>query len=153
MQVGGRRGTSNLQYRDCRHAKEEIQKRKLQKATETTMGKVFSSGHTTPRLTFAAALCNNTQQHQQPQPPSAAQPCPATVGETSTPPPLRHNHQQIASQLVQAPNANSSSVNDIFKVVTATFQHIMIQLIGAESEDRITVLKKILLKVMKQNSH
>jgi hypothetical protein len=82
------------------------------------------------------------------------------VGEMSVPPPLRHN-QQIPNQSVQAPNANcsyvndmanSSSVNDMFKVVAMTLQQIMRELSGAESEgDRIMAITKIVLKLMKQN--
>jgi hypothetical protein len=70
LQVGGRRGTLSLQL--SRHAKEERRKRKLQRAPKTTIGRVFSSSHTTPGLSSAAVLHNNTQQAQ-PQPPSIAQ--------------------------------------------------------------------------------
>jgi hypothetical protein len=73
-------------YQSCRHAKEEMRRRNLQRATETTTERVlFSSGHTTLWLSFTAALRNNTQQQQQPQPPSLAQTCLAIVGEMSTP--------------------------------------------------------------------
>jgi hypothetical protein len=39
-------------YQGCRHAKEEIQKGKLQRAPKTATGRVFSSSHTTPGLSF-----------------------------------------------------------------------------------------------------
>jgi hypothetical protein len=69
----------------------------------------------------------------------------------SVPPPLRYN-QEVPSQSVQAPNANSSSVNDMFKVVALTFQQIMRELSGAKSEeDRIMAITKLVLKLMKQN--
>jgi hypothetical protein len=62
----------------------------------------------------------------------------------SDPPTLRHIRQQATSQSVQAPNANSSSLNDMFKVVAAIFQQIMTELNGAESEeDRIRAITKI----------
>jgi hypothetical protein len=67
------------------------------------------------------------QQQQQPHPPTVAQACAETVGEMSAPPLLRHN-QQVPSQSVQAPNANSSSLNDIFKVVATVFQQILTEL-------------------------
>jgi hypothetical protein len=80
------------------------------------------------------------------------QACPTTVGEMSAPSPLRHNQQQVPSHSVQAPNANSSSVNNMFKVVTVIFQQIMTELNGTKSEeDTIMAVIKIVLKVMKQN--
>jgi hypothetical protein len=53
---------------------------------------------------------------------------------------LRHN-QQVPSQSVQSPNANNSSLNDMFKVVTTVrvFQQIMTEVNGAESEEDRTV--------------
>jgi hypothetical protein len=58
------------------------------------------------------------------------------------PPALRHN-QQVPSQSVEAPNVNSSSLNEMFKV----FQLIN----GAESdEDRAVAITKIILKFMKK---
>jgi hypothetical protein len=43
-------------YGGCRHAKEELQKKKSQRTPKTTTGKVFSSNLTTPGVSFAAAL-------------------------------------------------------------------------------------------------
>jgi hypothetical protein len=63
-------------YRGCRHAKEEARKRKSQTAPNTTTERMFSFSHTTPGLLSVAVLRNNTQEPQQPQPPSAAQACP-----------------------------------------------------------------------------
>jgi hypothetical protein len=134
-------------YRGCSHAKEEMQKRKLQKAPKTTMGRVFSFIQITPGLFFMVVLHSDSQQQQQPQLPSVEQACPATMGE------MRHS-QQVPSQSVQVPNANSSSVNDIFKVVTTIVEQIIRELSGAKSEeDRTMAITKILLKLMKQNSH
>jgi hypothetical protein len=47
-------------YRGCRHAKEELQKRKSQRTPKTTTGRVFSSNLTTPSVSFAAALRGST---------------------------------------------------------------------------------------------
>jgi hypothetical protein len=56
------------------------------------------------------------------------------------------------SRSVQDPKANSSSLNDIFKVVATIFQQIATELNGAEAEeDKITAVIKIVLKLMKQN--
>jgi hypothetical protein len=43
-------------YRGCRHAREELQRRKAQRAPKTAAGRVFSSNLTTPGVSFAAAL-------------------------------------------------------------------------------------------------
>jgi hypothetical protein len=137
-------------YQGCKHAKEEMQKKKSQRMPKSTVGRVFSSSHTTPKQSFAGVLCSNTQ--QQPQLPTVTQACATTVDEMSPPAPLRHNQQQVVSQSDQAPNANSSSVNNMFKVVATIFQQIMTELNGNESEeDRIMVIAKIVLKLMKRN--
>jgi hypothetical protein len=58
----------------------------------------------------------------------------------------------MLSQSVQAPNASSSSLNDMLKVVTMIFHQIMTELNGAESEeDRVMAITKIVLKPMKPN--
>jgi hypothetical protein len=132
-------------YRGCSHAREE-----MQRAPKTTSGRVFSSNHATLGLYFAAALRRNTQKQQQPHPPPVAQACTATVGEMNDWRPLTHN-QQLPSQSVKAPNVNSSSLN-LLTLVATVFQHIMIELNGAESEeDRIVGITKIVLILMKQN--
>jgi hypothetical protein len=43
-------------YQGCRLAKEELQKKKSQRMPKATTGRVFSSSHTTPGVSFAAAL-------------------------------------------------------------------------------------------------
>jgi Na+/phosphate symporter len=74
------------------------------------------------------------------------------VGELNVPFSLVHNQQQLRRHSVQASNANISSLNDMFKVVTTTFQQIMTKFNGADSEkDRIMTITKTLLKLMKQN--
>jgi hypothetical protein len=138
-------------YRGCRHAKEEKRKRKSQRAPKSTRGRVFSSSHTTPELPFAAvyaATHSNSRSLGRPQLHR-----PATLQwEKLVPPPLRHNQQQVPGQSVQAPNANSSSVNDMFTVVATIFQQIVTDLNGVESEEeRIVAITKIVFKLMKQD--
>jgi hypothetical protein len=67
--------------------------------------------------------------------------------------PRLYNEGQLPpSQSVQASNANSLSLNDMFKVVATIFQPIMTELSGAESEeDRIMAITKIVLKLIEQN--
>jgi hypothetical protein len=113
---------------------------------------VFSSNHTTPGLSFAAAVRCNTHKQQQSQLSSAAQACPSAVGEMSAPSPLRHSQLKVPIQSVQAPKGNNSSLNDMFKVVVTVFQRIMTELNATESEeDRIVANTKIVLKLMKQS--
>jgi hypothetical protein len=116
-------------YQGCSQTREEMRKRKLQRATKSISGRVFSSNQTTPGLSLAAALHRNTQHQQQPHLPMVVQACAATVGEMSAPPPLRHN-QQVPSQSVQAPNVNNSFLNEMFKVVATVFQQIMTEING-----------------------
>jgi hypothetical protein len=67
------------------------------------------------------------------------------------PSPSRHI-QQVSSQSVQIPKANGSSLNDMLTVVARIFQQIMTESNGAESEeDRIVVITKTVLKLVKQN--
>jgi hypothetical protein len=69
-------------YRNWRHAKEEIRKkRKFYRATKTTTRNVFSTNLVTPGLSFAATIRKNTEQGQRPQPRqvSVAVAGPATV--------------------------------------------------------------------------
>jgi hypothetical protein len=61
-------------YRGCRHAKEELQKRKAQRALNPATGRVFSK-YTTPSVSFAAVLGTKMQQQQIPKP--VPQACPA----------------------------------------------------------------------------
>jgi hypothetical protein len=57
------------------------------------------------------------------------------------PPSLEAHSPTIPIQSIQAPNANSSSLNDKFKVAAMIFQQIMTELNGAESEeDRIMAI-------------
>jgi hypothetical protein len=54
-------------YQGCRHAREELQKRKSQKTPRTTTGRVFSSNTITPGVSFAAALRGSSAQTEQPR--------------------------------------------------------------------------------------
>jgi hypothetical protein len=54
-------------YRGCRHAKEELQRRKTQRTPSTTTCRVFSSNTITPGVSFVAALRGSGDQQQQPQ--------------------------------------------------------------------------------------
>jgi hypothetical protein len=65
---------------------------------------------------------------------------------------MRHNQQQAQSQSVQSPNANSSSVNDVLKLVANVFQPTVTEHNVAKSgEDRTLIITKIVLTFMKPN--
>jgi hypothetical protein len=49
-------------YRGCKHAREELQRRKAQTAPKTATGRVISSNLTTPGVSFAAALRGSAAQ-------------------------------------------------------------------------------------------
>jgi hypothetical protein len=106
-----------------------------------------------PHHSRALLLGGATQQHTATAATSAALSCtnpPCHSWRNEYPSPLRHN--QVPSQSVQTPNANSSPLYDMFTVVTTIFQQIMTELNGAKSEkDRIMVITKIVLKLMVQN--
>jgi hypothetical protein len=53
-------------YRGCRHAKEELQREKIQRAPKPTTGRVFSSNTVIPGVSFAAALRGGASQEQRP---------------------------------------------------------------------------------------
>jgi hypothetical protein len=110
-----------------------MRKGKSQRAPKSTTGRVFSSRHTTSELFYAATHSKrgnlNRPQLHRPAPP-----------------------QWARSVLVQAINANSSSLNDMLTVGATIFQQIMTELNAAEpEEDRIMAITKILFKLMKHN--
>jgi phage terminase large subunit-like protein len=111
-------------YRGCRHAKEEMQKDKSQRAPRTTTGRVFSSNLTAPGASFAAALRDRTEEQQQPQTHQVTVTGPATM-EPRVPVALPQQEQQTTGQSVRAPNVNSSSLNKMLKVVLMAVQKIM----------------------------
>jgi hypothetical protein len=59
-QLAGGEKVHPANYHGCRHAKEQLQKRKSQRTPKTTTGRVFSSNLTTPGVSFVAALQGST---------------------------------------------------------------------------------------------
>jgi hypothetical protein len=72
-------------YRGCRHAKEELQKKTLQRTPKPTTGRVFSSNPNTPGVSFAAALRGSTLQEQRPLARQLQVVVPAAVRKSSVP--------------------------------------------------------------------
>jgi hypothetical protein len=134
-------------YQGCRHAKEELQKKKKSLRTpKTTTGRVFSSNLTRPGVSFAAVLQGSTAQQQQPQArqvPVANSPAGVKLST------LASGEQQKAGQSVRAPTVNSQPLDNMLRVVTAV-QQIMTEFNGAVSEeDKIVAITKIALNLKK----
>jgi hypothetical protein len=130
-------------YPGSSDAKEEIRRRKAQRTQKNTKGNMFSSNYTTPVLSFAAALRNNTEQQQQPYLHWVPVACPAAVEKPRVP---AHVREQDASQSVPAPDINSLPLDYMFSVV----QQIMTEINGAVSEEeRIEAITEIVLNLMK----
>jgi hypothetical protein len=100
-------------YPGCSYVKEDIRKRRLQRAPKATTGRVFSSSHTTPGLSFAGVLRSNSSSLSRPQLHSGRKECPTS---------LERHEQQVPSQSVEGPIAKSSSLNDTFKSAATIFQ-------------------------------
>jgi hypothetical protein len=137
-------------YRGCSHAKEELRKRKPQRTPKPTTGRVFSSNYINPGMSFAAALRNNTQQQQIPHPQLDQEASRARVTEVGSPT-TEQRHHKHSGQSAQAPNVNSASLDNMFRVATAV-QQIMTGLNDAVSEEeKILAITKIVLKLMNSN--
>jgi hypothetical protein len=114
-------------YRGCSHAREEVRRRRAQRAPKNTTGRVFSSNHTKPGVSFAAALRNSDDQ-KQPQPQRASVAGPTPVGKRSVPAPAR---QKDAGQSVPATNVNSPPLDNMLRAV------IVVQQIMTEFNDAV----------------
>jgi hypothetical protein len=110
---------------------------------------MFSSALTTPGVFFSAALRGSTDQQrpQTRQVPAAGQTRPEKQRVPTSAP------QQKKGQSVQSPHVNSQPLDNILRVVIVV-QRIMTEFNGAVSEeDKIMVITKIVLNLMKQNGH
>jgi hypothetical protein len=111
-------------YWGCRHAKEEMQKKKSQRTPRTTTGRVFSSNLITPGVSFAAALRGRTEEQQQPQTHEVAVVGPATV-ERRFLAALPQHEQQTRGRSVRPPNIKSLPLGRMLKIVVTVAQQIM----------------------------
>jgi hypothetical protein len=104
-------------YRGCRLAKEELQK-KSQRTPKATKGRVFSSSYTTPGVSFAAARRGSTQQ-QQPQAlqVSMSERTPTKKQSVSAPAQLHQSGQSVRAQ-----NTSSQPLDSMLQVVTVVQQ-------------------------------
>jgi hypothetical protein len=138
-------------YQGCRHAKEEMQKKKSQRTPKTTTGMEFSTNLITPGMCFAVVLRDKTEKQQQPQTHQVAGP---VTMEPRVPAALPQHEQQKTGQSVWAPNVNSLSLDKMLKVVVTVVQQIMTESNGSVLEEaKILAITKIVLNLMEQNGH
>jgi hypothetical protein len=126
-------------YRGCRHAKEEMRrKKKPQGRPQNTTGRVFSSTFIKPTVSFAAALRGQTEQQRQQE----------EAASGSETPKLGRKER---GQPVPAPIVNSELQDKAFRSL-AVVQQIMKELKGAVSEeDTVLAITKIVITVMKED--
>jgi hypothetical protein len=131
-------------YRGCRNAKEELQRKKSQKSPKTTMGMVFSYTFTTPSVSFEPALRGRTEDQQRLPARQVAVAAPGAE-EPSVSVPLTQESQQPIDQKVPASNVNSLPLDNMIRVITAV-QQIMTEFNGAVSEEaKVVAITKIVL--------
>jgi hypothetical protein len=126
-------------YRRCRHAKEEMRKKKKPQGTlKNTTGRVFSSTFTKPTVSFAAALRGQAEQKGQQE----------EAASGSETPKLG---QKQRGQSVPAPIVNSEPQYKAFRAL-AVVEQIMRELKGAVSEEEMVLaITKIVITLMKED--
>jgi hypothetical protein len=138
-------------YRGCSHAKEEMQKTKVQRTQKPPTGMVFSATRTTTGVSFAAALRGKSEDQQQPAARQVMAASGAPQTRTSAPPPLPK--QQPTGQSAQACNVNSLPLDNMLRAITVV-QQIMAEFSGAvPKQDKILAITKIVLDLMEQTGH
>jgi hypothetical protein len=126
-------------YRGCKHAKEEIHKRKIQGTPNNTEGRVFSSKFVKSNFSFATAVRDQTDS-------MTHQDTATTLGVPENPTPK----QQEPGQPIPAPIVSYENV-DMYKVITVV-QQIMKELNDAVPErDKIFAVTNIVFNLLKQN--
>jgi hypothetical protein len=138
-------------YRGCRHAKEEMLRRKAERTPKTTTGRVFPTKLATPGVSFAAAFRGRTVDQQKPPAHLVTKAAPGTLESRISAPLPQLN--QPTGQSVRACSVNSEPLDNMLRVITVV-QQIMTEFNGAVSEEeKILAITKIVLNLMKQNGH
>jgi hypothetical protein len=83
LSTGGRRESTPANYCGCKHAKEEMRKKKPQGTPKPTSGRVFSSNPVSSHLSFAAALRGQGNQQLQEEAPANISNPEATATKTN----------------------------------------------------------------------
>jgi hypothetical protein len=128
-------------YRGCKLAREELQKRKIQKSqTKELAGRVFSSRLATPTVSFAGAV--KGQQRNQPQ--QIQTPTATTGGADKA---EKQSTEEEMEQPVQP--SGTTGNNNSSSLVAKIVQQIMTGLNEAVSEeDKIITITKIVMKLI-----
>jgi hypothetical protein len=100
-------------YRGCSYTKEELQRRRAQRAPKDSSGRMFSK-FTSPEHTYASAMCQDTQ-HLQPKAPEAN-------GQSVRHSVQKHLPQQEIQKTCLSTQAPGSSNNDMLQVATVVQQ-------------------------------
>jgi 3-dehydroquinate synthetase len=133
-----------VSYGGCSHAK-ELKRRRAQATAKGSSARTFFSKFTLPEQSYAAALRQDTQQ-QQPQ-------APLTDGENVRHPMQQHLPQREIQKTGVSVQTPSSPNNDTLKVATVV-QQIMTKLSEAVSQrDKVMIITKLVLNLMKQNGY
>jgi hypothetical protein len=129
-------------YRGCKHAKEEMQKKKQKGTPKNATGRVFASKFIKPSVSFAAALLGHADQKTHDEENASA-----SIRDTVHP----NTKQQETGQSVPAPSVNSELMNNMIRVVTVV-QQIMTSLKGAVSEQaKIMTTTIIVFNLMQED--
>jgi hypothetical protein len=141
-------------YRGCRHAKEEVQKKKSQRTLRTTYkGRMLSSNFTTPGVYFTVGLRGRTEEQQQPETHQVAVEGPSTM-EPRVPEALPQHEKQTTGQSVRAANVKSLPLDKMLNVAVMVVQLTITEFNGAVLEKaKIVAITKIVLNLMAQNGH
>jgi hypothetical protein len=128
-------------YRGCKHAKEELIKKRKSQGPPKPAGRVLSSRPVQANVTFAAALRGHTAEQKQQ----------VAAVVTSNPQPEPANTRQTETgQSVPAHTINSETA-DMVKIITVV-QQIMTELNCAVSEEgNILAIIKIVFNLMNRN--
>jgi hypothetical protein len=127
-------------YRGCKHAKDEMRKKKPHATPKPMAGRVFSFNSFKPHLSFAAALRGQSNKKPREEEPAAMNSKPAAT---------KLNVQETGRS-VQAQVVNSDSL-EMFRALSEV-QQIMAELKGSASEeDKFVSVAKTIFNLMKEN--
>jgi hypothetical protein len=129
-------------YCCCRHAKEEMRKKKPQGTPKTTTGRVFAAKFINLSVSFAAVLQGHTSQKTNEEENGSA-----SKRDSISP----NTKQQQTGQSVLAPSVNSEPEDNMIRVVTVVWQ-IMRELKGAVSEKaKIMAITNLVFNLLQED--
>jgi hypothetical protein len=112
---------------------------------------MLSSNLATPGLSFSAALRSSRQQKQRPQTHQVAVAGPAAM-EPRVTAAFHHHEQQARRQSVGTLNVNSSTLDNMLRIVPVVQQFTSEFNCAVSEEEKIVAIKKIVLDLMKKRN-